>query len=491
MGRNQFEANTTYNISDKVTRREFLHSSLAVAGALFVPQELLASERSTENKGNDPLTQASLSYISIPNSPKDADRIARFVMCMPGASASNMCGPLAASIGLGWRLNPDGSITSLADDSTAGLRIEGIAPNDMWLGSPENDPNRYHIAFPPDEYNRYHIQKSIGNVDFNDIEGAGILRPGDFIYLDGGSFTHYITISRMDSAGRLYCVSNVHSTKKGEFDTRELMLWDPNTRDGFFRDWANGVGPQRARTGLKGFYLWRREKELPPILQDYNSKEIRNTMINRFRKETALSCNAEVFEFGKGLISEWRNRVPFYDYVGLSLPVSMIALRKIQEEHGEEIKRKGLRYVLEHTYVEGVSIDRHIVSAINDQQEASIKSLIRFTGAQERLESIGMRETNLSSFMTTEKDMYSCWETLLCSEYIGKESARYLLDHLRLEDGGWGIKSKHVNGLRRSRVLSLQNGRYVYAGMNINLRQNNKTETDIESMYNELINMLK
>ena len=481
-----------------MSRRDFFRAAGAFTVATFIPkgfydftESIEMGESFTESMEMDEsFTESSRSYIS--DNPFDAEEIAKKIRCDRGASASNVCGPLAVSVLLGWRLNKkDGSVTNVSDSLTSGTRIEGIAPNDMWLGSPETDPNRYRNAFPPDEYDNFHITESIGTVDFSNIDGAGELKPGDFLYLDGGSFTHYIAVSRRDEMGRLYCVSNVPSSKKGEFEIKEVMLWDPNTMDGFFRNWASGVGPEKARTGLKGFYLWRRKQELRPLLQDNQSKELRDSLTNELREHPSISWHVHISELGEGQIFEWRNRIPYMDKAAVSLPILMIVLKKLQEEYNEDIQKNGVLNTLENVYVNGKSLDKHINNLLMGDYKYSVGLLYKFANLENGIKSLGLKNTQVMYGKTTQKDIYSCWEKIFCSDYLEPKVIQYLLALLDTGDREWRTDN-YSNGVRRSGVIELDGGkRYVYVGMTaIPKSWDRNKDNYIEDVYCSIISKL-
>jgi hypothetical protein len=480
------EENST-QVPKEISRRDFLKTAGSFAVSALIPTRFYDFAESLEKDNS--FEESSRSYIS--DTPQEAEEISKMIRCDRGASASNVCGPLAVSALLGWRLNSDESVTNISNNTTSSTRIEGIIPNDMWLGSPENDPNRYRIAFPEDEYESFHIKESIGTIDFNNIDGIGSLKPGDFLYLDGGSFTHYISISKRDSEGRIYCVSNVHSTNPQEFDIKEVMLWDPAIKNGFFRNWANGVGPEGARTGLKGFYLWRRTKEADPILQDTKYREFRDMMTNELREYSSISCNMHVFEFGKGQVFEWRNKIPYRDPSALSLPISMIALKRINELYEDDIKEKGLEYVLENTDFEGVSLGIHLKNVLTTQYEDSRKALFRFTNMNDGVKSLNMKNTSPEYGTTTQKDIFKCWENLLCRKYLDIESVQYLLSMLEMGNRIWGTEST-IGGIQKTRVIGLDGGkRYIYVGMNGSSKQTDKNmNSNVEEIFSKALNKL-
>jgi len=273
MGIENFESFVSSNRSQKhsyeavLSRRDFLKLAAGLTMAVGLSRsslknvvEAFVGESDLYDDTDVDFDQVAKSYIALSN--EDATKIANTLLLRNDASPSNICGPLAMSILMQWKLNEDNTISKIVSKDSDPYRAEGTIPTAMWLGTPENDPQRYRIVFPPDQYSEYHVKESIGRVDFDNISGVGALEVGDFLYLDGGSFTHYVAISRKDKQGRVYCVSNLHSEEgRDRFIIDEIVLWDPSKKDGYLRNWANGVGLEKTKAGLTGFYLWRRKRK--------------------------------------------------------------------------------------------------------------------------------------------------------------------------------------------------------------------------------------
>lgn len=419
--------------AEKISRRDFLKIAGSTLGAIaFGPQiELLEKIADQTDRSFE---EASLSYIA--KSHKEATFVSRCLRQDPSASPSNICGPLATAILLGWKLNNDGSFSNVSDNSTNGKRMEGITPREMWLGSPENDPNRYEIAFPRDKYDRYNIKESIGTLDFNNIPYINELNPGDFLYLDGGSFTHYIAISRRDKEGRIYCVSNIHSeTSKDEFIIDEVMLWDPTKRDGFFRSWAKGVGAERARTGLKGFYLWRRKVETEAIAEDPIARKHRDVLLNEMLKQKNGEWSVYINEIGKGELFEWRDGIVYPSVSTIGLPIAILAIQNITKEYDNEIRESSFEEVLQKKGIDGKSFEQLISAMLVNSEESATESIVRYIKGKEDLKkafvSLGMNKTSYESRRTTQKDLFECWKRLFSTKAIKDDDARgYLIRKL-------------------------------------------------------------
>ena len=416
------------NEAEKISRRDFLKTSAVMLGAFSLPKEILESV----DKSDDSFKDVSQSYIA--ETPEEADRVAQVIRKDKSASASNVCGPLATAILMGWKLNNDSSISNILDNSTINSRMEGVTPREMWLGSPENDPNRYEVAFPKDIYDSFRVKESIGSLDFNNIPNVGELKPGDFLYLDGGSFTHYIAISRRDSMGRLYTVSNVQGDKPGDFLIKEVMLWDPIEKDGFFRNWAKGVGPERARTGLNGFYLWRRKEEAEPLAEDPVTQKYRDILLNEMLEQKKGSWNISMFEIGKGQIFEWRDGIPYHAASTIKVPLSIVALQNILSSYADKIERDGLDKVLKTYGSEGRTFDQLFTAMLVHSEELATETLARFTKSKQDIRKwfkpLGMETATYEPRRIKQRELFNCWMNLFRGKLFDKEPMKYLLNKL-------------------------------------------------------------
>lgn len=470
------------HLSYDLSRREFLRvGGLTLMGA-FIPRDLkkLSNEIECNDVEEDILRDVSYSYIA--NTPKDAEEVAKCVRTDRSASASNVCGPLAISMLLGWKLNRDGSVQSSVNNEMNDIRVEGISPNDMWLGSPATDLSRYNMAFPKEEYDSYRISESMGTADFDNLPDIGKLKVGDFMYLDGGSFTHYLAITRKDSKGRLYSVTNIQGEKPGEFLIKEVMVWDPSKKDGFFRKWTEGVGPEGATTGRQGFYMWRRKEKASYLAEDAVSKEKRESLTNSIREDKDAKWNMYTYEFGKGEIFEWRNKVPYRSYEIVSLPIAVIAMEKIRSMYSEEIRNNGLEYVLNMNGFEGKRLNTLLTEVLTTNYSDSRKSVYRFCNMEKGLESLGMSNTNVESSTTTQRDMFKLFNNIFSRKILDEESMKYIFSKLEIK--GSGLREWKVGSANQfCSIVEIPKGKdttYMYIGVSA-LDRNPENEKVIRS----------
>jgi hypothetical protein len=184
------------------------------------------------------LYQASTAYIQA--SPADSKLAAKEINEVGYGDPSNICGPLAIAI--------------LRD---AGLVPYYLSPHDYWLLDPTKAPDKRLIqnAFPATLFTHEVIETPLNKVDW----GATPLHPGDFLFIwhgSGGNFDHMLVVSRVDSGGRAYSVTNF-GTADG-YIIAETMLYDPqDSTVGIFHTWTREREAILGSTGFGGYEIWR------------------------------------------------------------------------------------------------------------------------------------------------------------------------------------------------------------------------------------------
>lgn len=223
------------------------------ASGLAIPQEVLPAEvpewdqRAPREKPQAPLTveespdeEAAVNNLAkyIAKTEAEAIALAQGLDFIgpesPYEHPSNMCGPLAASVLRDLQVLP------------AGFEIN---PSSFWLANPQ----RLDRLLPQPAFQKIAMNQSVDSVDFD-------WRVGDFVYLQGGDFDHMVTISRVDSAGKVFAISNFKNPD-GRFVVEEYLLSDPSDPEaGLFKEWPR---PDRVgRTGMSGVYVWRVSESL-------------------------------------------------------------------------------------------------------------------------------------------------------------------------------------------------------------------------------------
>jgi hypothetical protein len=193
------------------------------------------------------LYQASLNEIAAPGQP--AQNIVHRLRFLNGIDEdpSNACGPISASL-----------------LEAAGLLPDDFAIKNFWiLNANPGFEGRIFLnkLFPEQDFFWYHTKIRTAKFDFYNHP----LYAGDWLYLFGGTmgYDHMLTVTRRDSQGRVYSVTN-SNTPQG-FEINEYLLYDPaSPQSGVLSTWNNA----RARgkfgtTGQGGFILIRKKDGTP------------------------------------------------------------------------------------------------------------------------------------------------------------------------------------------------------------------------------------
>jgi hypothetical protein len=149
-----------------------------------------------------------------------------------------MCGPLAISI--------------LKD---AGIVSKSVDLHDFWLLDPAEDEKLLERVFPAGPFEWLHIDQAIDQVDYTQFP----LKAGDLVYIYSGTqgdYSHVLTVTRLDSQGRAYSVTNNY-TADG-FVVLEYLLYDPYQPGlGIFYAWPDPANQSLGLTGFGGMDIWR------------------------------------------------------------------------------------------------------------------------------------------------------------------------------------------------------------------------------------------
>jgi len=146
---------------------------------------------------------------------------------------------------------------SIAILQKAGLLPEGLIPHNFFLINPDIKKDRVVLAsaFPPEKYTNTRRKVRIDQEDWR----ANPLLPGDFVYLyagTGGNFEHMFIVTRVDSLGRAYSMTN-YNTEAG-FVIQEALLYDPaDSNAGLFSQWTEKQFAKLGSTGYAGYEVWR------------------------------------------------------------------------------------------------------------------------------------------------------------------------------------------------------------------------------------------
>ncbi len=146
---------------------------------------------------------------------------------------------------------------SIAILQKAGILSEDLVAHDFFLINPDLGKDRAIIksVFTSEKYSDTRYKVRIDQADWL----ANPLMPGDFVYIyagTGGNFEHMLVVTRVDSKGRAYSVTN-YNTEQG-FIIDEALLYDPaDTNAGLFSKWTEKQFAKLGSTGYAGFEIWR------------------------------------------------------------------------------------------------------------------------------------------------------------------------------------------------------------------------------------------
>jgi hypothetical protein len=146
---------------------------------------------------------------------------------------------------------------SIAILKKAGILNEDLVAHDFFLINPDLGKDRIVMknAFAPERYTDTRYKVRIDQFDWN----TNPLASGDFVYIysgTGGNFEHMLVVTRVDSKGRAYSVTN-YDTEQG-FVIDEALLYDlADSSAGLFSRWTEKQFQKLGSTGYAGFEVWR------------------------------------------------------------------------------------------------------------------------------------------------------------------------------------------------------------------------------------------
>lgn len=185
------------------------------------------------------LYEASLFFIAPTFS--ESRKMSGLVNQLRFSDPSTTCGPL-----------------SIAILQKAGILSEFLVPHDFFLINPDLGKDRAVIesAFPAEYFTDTRYKVRIDQADWQ----ANPLLPGDFVYIysgTGGNFEHMLVVTRVDSEGRAYSVTNYNTEERG-FIIDEALLYDPSDPNaGLFPQWTEKQFAKLGSTGFAGYEVWR------------------------------------------------------------------------------------------------------------------------------------------------------------------------------------------------------------------------------------------
>lgn len=320
---------------------------------------------------------------------------------------ASVCGPL--------------SIAILRD---AGLLSSYIDLHDFWLLNPRESNAILERTFPKEDFMWFRTDQSISDFDFQ----AFPLKAGDFIYLfagDPGSFEHMLTVSRVDSLGRPFSVTNFDTTDG--FKIQEVLLYDPTQPGvGKFYDWTNRKYARIGMTGFGGFMLWRFQT---PIRD-------RNELEQQFGQDIDLMIDDSggvwrifIKEIGGPVLYARQERKPMHTASAIKVPISMLffkSLEKIGITDYNEYLSKG---------IDGRSYQQLLSSMLVDSEEEATTSFEKVIlesrlDVMKVLQEWGAPHTYIDIRQSTAMEMASLFEGLYVGRCLDELPRKFILDNL-------------------------------------------------------------
>lgn len=217
----------TFTATATLTQAEMMiaNGELAIAGPLTQEQQIK-------------LYEASLTFIA--PTYEQSKQMAVLINQLRFSDPNTTCGPL-----------------SIAILQKAGLVSKDRVPHDLFLINPDLGKDRLVLEsfFPNEKYSDTRRKVRIDQEDWL----ANPLVPGDFLYIysgTGGNFEHMLVVTRVDSLGRAYSVTN-YNTEEG-FIIDEALLYDPaDPNAGLFSQWTEKQFAKLGSTGYAGYEIWR------------------------------------------------------------------------------------------------------------------------------------------------------------------------------------------------------------------------------------------
>ena len=367
----------------------------------------------------------------IGKTPAEAALSACIIMDSPVYDASLICGPLSMAPLAGMKRDGDRLIYSGA------VIARGMNPKDFWLADysgAEADPTLFTMGFDPSFYEFKHFEQNLTHIDFNKEP----LEPGDFLYLVGGSYTHFITVNRKDAAGRTYTVTNT-PLPSGEFIIDEKMLWDPALSDGFIYDFSRGIGPENMVTGRGGFYLWHLKVPFDRVeaaqVLGPQIDLLKEAMAQFFRSAKG-EWSALIYDLSEDkMVFEWRSRLRCHPASTIKVPIAITALSTIQERFKDQITAEGFDTLINSAGYEGRTFRQLFESMLIYSEDEATESLTRYVYENGSFTtffaSLGLEFTLINPRRSSQSDLLICWNHLYKGNLLSREMNRFLLELLQ------------------------------------------------------------
>lgn len=398
---------------DKLSRRDFLRlaslgfASLALRPGRFgvSPREALAQVLSYAQQQR--LIAAARAYLAPDDDTAIQMAVAIDFVEGPFEGASNMCGPL--------------SIRILQD---AGLLGRWVSRNDFWLLNPRDNLDTLQETFPTELYHWFSYESPFSAHDFS----AEPLMAGDFIYLTASpsdTFEHIFVVTRVDSAGRAYTVSNF-LTEAGMV-IEERMLYDPQQPGvGQVYDWADrSIRNTIGITGSGGYQIWRvNDARSLDFAQRGPARWLRDALDALFLNSSA-AWYVQIEEIGGPLLYQFSPYSAFFPASTIKLPIALAAYAWIEEQDYTNWSS-----FLEEKGAGGRSYAQLLRAMLVDSEEEATELLVAHLGEaalEARWESWGLADTRVSPRRSSVRDLRTCFMAAYWGDWLNAASQKHLL----------------------------------------------------------------
>jgi hypothetical protein len=325
------------------------------------------------------------------------------------AHPASMCGPLAIAI--------------LQD---AGLLDPTIDRHDFWQLDPrpaQGLPTLEH-TFPPENYEWISITTSLDKVDFK----AFPLYPGDFLYLyagSNGSFEHMLVVSRVDSQGRAFSITNIR-TNSG-YIIQEVMLYDPDQPGvGTFYDWTNLAYNSIGNTGFGGFDLWRLST---PIQDPTPAVASFQHSVDELTQASGGQWNIYFARIGGPVYMERLVNEPTHPASTIKVPIAMIFLKTLDDMGVSDLTG----YLTSHVIADR-PMDQLLRFMLVYSEEDATTLVTEWLEGQVNYRNLlaawGATSTTLSPRSTTLHDLALLYQALYLGDGLSVEARQTILDLL-------------------------------------------------------------
>jgi len=373
------------------------------------------------------LYQASLKYIA--TNEVDAIKIARGMNFVHNdGHPASMCGPL--------------SIAILMD---AGLMEKYMDLHEFWELNPRPgyNENTMKTFFPEDRYLWLTNSTPINKIDYKEFP----LKAGDFIYLfagNGGNFDHIITVSRVDSMGRAYSVSNLN-TPSG-YIISEVLLYDPNQPGtGMFYDWTNRKYKRLGLTGLGGFQLWR----LKVPIKDKTPREIKLAEnIDATLTKYGGKWNVLIKKIDGEVLYSRRAYEKIHPASAIKVPIAMLFFKALEENGVENYSE----FLSQHGVDQRTFMDALHAMLVYSEEPATT-SITNWTADQIHIDSVilgwGIKSTTFTPRRSTLIDLAKFYEGLYNGNLVSNAAREtifaFLEEYTPNDDTRLGVIRKYFS----------------------------------------------